>query len=146
MVNHSDDITIDRPADAVFFFVADVNRHPSWMGGKGASAMTEGPVQAGYRYRYQTDEGDMELEVTDFQPGRSFSARTVWGPFRWEGTFEVEPDGDGRSRVRSSGSLRLTGIRRILEPFMGGEVRRREREELVRLKALAEASAGGTGG
>ncbi len=146
MVNYSDDITVDRPANDVFSFVADITRHPSWMGGTGAAAMTDGPVQAGYRYRYQSEEGELELEVTDFQPGRSFSARTVSGPFRWAGTFEVEPDGDRRSRVRSSGSVRLTGIRRILEPFMGGEVRRREHEELVRLKALAEAPAGAMGG
>jgi uncharacterized membrane protein len=138
MVNYSDDIAVDRPADDVFTFVADVTRHPSWMGGTRATALTDGPVHAGYRYRYQSEEGELELEVTEFQPGRSFSARTVSGPFRWNGTFEVERDGEERSRVRSSGSLRLTGIRRILEPFMGGEVRRREREELVRLKDLAE--------
>jgi uncharacterized membrane protein len=138
MVNYSDDITVDRPAAHVFSFVADVTRHPSWMGGTAASAMTDGPVQPGYRYRYATDEGDLELEVTGYQPGRSFSARSLSGPFRWSGTFEVQPDGDRRSIVRSTGSVRLSGIRRLLEPFMGSEVRKREHGELVRLKALAE--------
>jgi uncharacterized protein YndB with AHSA1/START domain len=141
MVNYSDSITIDRPAADVFFFVADVTRHPSWMGGSGAAAITDGPVQPGYRYRYAAGEGDLEIEVTDFQPGRSFSARTVSGPFRWAGTFEVQADGDGRSVVRSTGSVELTGVRRLLEPFMGGEVRKREHEELMRLKALAEGES-----
>jgi uncharacterized protein YndB with AHSA1/START domain len=143
MVNYRENITIDRPAADVFLFVADVTRHPSWMGGAGATVMTDGPVQPGYRYRYAADEGDLEMEVTDFQPGRSFSARTLSGPFRWAGTFEVEADGDARSVVRSTGSVQLTGIRRLLEPFMGGEVRKREHEELVRLKGLAEGGAVG---
>jgi uncharacterized protein YndB with AHSA1/START domain len=141
MVNYSDSISVDRPAEDVFSFVADVTRHPTWMGGTGATPATDGPVRQGYRYRYASNEGDLELEVTDFQPGRSFSARTLAGPFRWAGTFEVQPDGEGHSTVRSTGSVKLTGIRRVFEPFMGGEVRKREHAELVRLKSLAEGGS-----
>jgi hypothetical protein len=44
--------------------------------------------------------------------------------------------------VVSSGRIRLSGIKRLAEPFMGREVRTRERAELTRLKGLVERSAG----
>lgn len=138
MIHYSVDITVDRPADEVFPFLADVTRHASWMGGSNSEPISEGPMRTGYRYRQSIDEGDFEIEVTAFQPGRLFAARTISGPFSWEGSFEVVPDGEATSRVMSSGAIALSGIRRLAEPFARGEVQRREHGELVRLKDLAE--------
>ena len=138
MIHYSVDITVDRPTADVFPYLADITTYPQWMGGSSTEAISPGPLAPGYRYRYQTDEGEFELEVTAVMPGRGFSARTVTGPMDWTGTFEVNPDGDAGSRVLSSGSIRLRGIRRLMEPFAGGEVRQREQAELDRLKALVE--------
>ena len=139
MITYGTEILIDRPAADVFPYLADVSRHASWMGGSSSTAISEGDMRPGFRYRQRTDEGEFELEITDFHPGRSFSARTVSGPMDWTGTFEVQPEGEAASRVLSRGQIRLTGIKRLLEPFAGGEVRRSEARELARLKALVEA-------
>lgn len=137
MIHYSVDIAVDRPAADVFPYLADVTRHPSWMGGSQAAPISEGPMRPGYRYRHAIDEGEFEMEVTDFVPGVRLSARTVAGPFNWAGTFQVGPESTG-SRVTSTGAIRLTGWKRLAEPFMGREVQRRERQELVRLKAIVE--------
>jgi uncharacterized protein YndB with AHSA1/START domain len=141
MINYSVDITIDRPAADVFPYLADVTQHPAWMGGTYAAPISEGSMRVGYRYRQSTDEGDWEFEITEFEAGRLFSARTITGPVDWTGTFEVLPNEPQDSRVVSRGSIRLLGIRRLLEPFAGGEVRKSELGELVRLKALVEGDA-----
>lgn len=60
---------------------------------------------------------------------------------RWDGVFSVEPEGTG-TLVRSSGHIRLRGIRRLMEPLMRGEAARSEAAELSRLKALLEAAGG----
>ena len=44
--------------------------------------------------------------------------------------------------MRSTGQIRLRGIRRLFEPLMGGEVRRGEAAELSRLKAMLEGMGG----
>jgi uncharacterized membrane protein len=142
MINYRVDIAVDRPAADVFPYLADINVFPKWMGGTSTQPISGGAMQVGYRYTYLTDEGKFEMEVTELEPGRSVSTRTLAGPFDWEGTFRVTDDGDAASHVVSSGRIRLSGIKRLAEPFMGGEVRRRERAELTRLKALVEGSAG----
>ncbi|HJT63680.1 MAG TPA: SRPBCC family protein [Candidatus Limnocylindria bacterium] len=143
MITYRVDIAVDRPADDVFPFLADIATYPQWMGGISTEAISPGPLAPGFRYRYQMDEGEFEFEVTSVMPGRGFSARTVTGPMDWTGTFEVDPDGDGRSRVVSSGSVGLRGIRRLIEPLAGGEVRQREQAELERLKNLVEGQTVG---
>lgn len=142
MVNYRVDIAVDRPAADVFPYLADIHAYPQWMGGNRAEPISDGPMRTGYRYRYFTDEGEFDMEVTDLQPGRGITARSISGPFRWAGTFSVVDEGEGRSRVTSEGSIRLGGIRRLMEPLAGGEVRRGEQAELDRLKALAEGREG----
>jgi len=141
MVSYRADITVERPAADVFPFLADISVFPQWMGGTSTEPISQGPMAVGYRYRYQTDEGLMEIEVTDFAPGARVTAHTVSGPMNWSGTFEVSDDGRGRSRVVSTGEIRMSGLMRLAEPFLGGEIGKREREELVRLKALVEGGS-----
>ena len=141
MITYETDIAVERPAADVLPYLADVTRHGSWMGASESVALTDGPMRPGYRLRYVTGEGDWEVEVTEFTPGVGLSARTISGPMQWSGTFEVHPDGERASRVVSRGTMSFTGIRRLLEPFIGSEVRKREHAELVRLKALAEGGA-----
>ncbi|HET9497150.1 MAG TPA: SRPBCC family protein [Candidatus Limnocylindria bacterium] len=138
MIHYNVDITVNRPTADVFPFLADVTRHPSWMGGSTAVPISDGPMRPGYRYRHSTDEGELEIEVTDFEPGVRLSARTVDGPYDWAGTFQLGPEAEG-SRVISTGAIRLTGWKRLAEPFLGREVQRREQQELVRLKAIVES-------
>ena len=139
MITYDVAITIDRPPAEVFPYLTDVTRYPSWMGGTSAEPTTEGPVRVGYRYAYQTDEGRFKIEVTAYQEGRSVSHHTVAGPMSWSGTFAVEPGGDPTSsRVISRGAYQLTGLKRLLQPFVGGEIAKREQHELELLKKLAE--------
>jgi len=142
MIKYRVDIAVDRPAADVFPYLADINFFPKWMGGTSTEPVRRGAMREGYRYTYLTEEGKLEMEVTELEPGRSVSTRTLSGPFEWEGTFRVTDDGNAGSRVVSSGRIGLSGIKRLAEPFMGGEVRRREQAELTRLKALVEGSAG----
>ena len=137
MINYSVDITVDRPTDDVFPYLADITTYPQMDGRHQVpEAISPGPLAPGYRYRYQTDEGEFELEVTDCH------ART--GVLRPHGDRTDGLDRNLRGRTPmvtraagslSSGSMRLRGIRRLMEPFAGGEVRQREQAELDRLKA-----------
>ena len=142
MIKYSVGITVERPAVDVFPYLADIVHFPSWMGGTRTEPISDGPMRVGYRYRYLTGEGMFEMEVSGFDPDRRVTTRTVSGPFHWSGTFEVVADGGDRSRVVSRGEIQLRGLMRVAQPFMGGEIAKREQQELVRLKALVEGSAG----
>ena len=77
-------------------------------------------------------------EVTEFEANSKMAFRTIEGPMNWEGGYEVAADENGATRITGWGRLGLKGWRRVLEPFMGGEVRRGEAAELRRLKDLLE--------
>lgn len=141
MIAYDAEIMIDRPAAEVFPYLAQIAHFPKWMGGTSTSAISDGPMRVGYRYRYQTDEGEFEMEVTDLEPGRRVGMRTLSGPFEWTGSFEVEDAGDRGSRVSSRGQTRLRGLLRLVQPFVAGETRKRGQQDLVRLKALVESAA-----
>jgi len=54
----------------------------------------------------------------------------------WDGTFTLEPvDGD-RTRVTSSGTFKLKGLWRVLQPFLAGELQKGEKVELDKIDAL----------
>ena len=47
MITYRVDIAVDRPAADVFPYLADVTRHPSWMGGSRATPISDGPMRVG---------------------------------------------------------------------------------------------------
>jgi hypothetical protein len=66
---------------------------------------------------------------------------TAHSALRWRSLAVVEPSASG-TRLDYSGELSLRGWRRLLEPFMAGEVQSGERREIERRKALFGRSDG----
>ena len=87
----------------------------------------------------ETKEGAFVVEVTGFEQDRRVAFDTVEGPFDWKSDFRLDPQGDGLTKITSSGEVALRGARRLLQPVAAAEIRRGEAAELVKLKALAEA-------
>jgi len=56
----------------------------------------------------------------------------------WTGRWEVRAVDERTTEVRAEGAMHLPGLRRVLEPLMGREVRRSEEAELVKLKEILE--------
>lgn len=145
MVRYAVSERINRAPEAIFPMLEDPARW-QWMGDGSYERLPGGSGQVGTRYRASMQrEGldiDLLMEVVDHQPGRRIAFRTISGKgMRWDGSFAVEPEGQG-SVVRSEGNIRLFGLRRLLEPMMTGEVRKEEQGELARLKTMVEAAAG----
>lgn len=72
-------ITIDRPADAVFAYLADLENLPRWNYAIGETRkITSGPVGVGSRYlqtRTIPAHSEETLEVTEFAPDAGLSVR-----------------------------------------------------------------------
>jgi uncharacterized protein YndB with AHSA1/START domain len=141
MPNASATVTIDRPPEAVFAFVADGERCREWrpgvldirhVSGQGVGARYEQGVRGPMGRRVAAD-----YEVTAFEPNRRLEFRTVAGPVRPVGRYELEAS-DGGTRLTFTLEAEVTGLRRLL---MGGMVQRTmdaEVGELRRLKAVLE--------
>jgi hypothetical protein len=75
-------------------------------------------------------------------PGERFVMSTAEGPFPMETTYEWDetPDGGTRMELRNRGEP--SGFSKVAAPLMASAMRRANRKDLARLKALLEAGAG----
>ena len=142
MIGYQIEETIDRPVAEVFRYVGDPTLHPQWSDVSDVQVATPGEVRIGTQVRETMKVGSRKVpfmwEVTDFEANSKMAFRTIEGPMTWEGGYEVSASDNGATRITGWGRLGLKGWRRVLEPFMGGEVRRGEAAELRRLKDLLE--------
>src|SRR5205814_1648613 len=92
-------VTIGRPAEEVFGFLADGEQCPKWrpgvldikrVSGQGVGERYAQGVRGPMGRRIQAD-----YEVTVFEPSRRIEFQTVAGPARPHGRYDLEPIGGG---------------------------------------------------
>lgn len=135
-------VTIRRPVDDVFAFVADGEKCPQWRPGVLDIKRVSGDG-LGTRYA-QGVRGPMgrriaaDYETTVFEPNRRLEFQTVTGPARPHGRYDFDA-ADGGTNLTFSLDAQLSGLRKVL---MGGAVQRTMDSEvrtLDNLKRVLEA-------
>lgn len=132
---------VDRPPPEVFAFVADLERAPEWVPDLVAvRKTTPGEVRVGTRYvevvRLGPRTSEVEIEVTELEPGRSFAHRGESGSSHFVGRFALEPDGPngGGTLVVHEYEVELGGMHRLLAPFTRGWIDRNVEQAIANLK------------
>src|ERR671930_463884 len=92
-------ITINRPVDEVFTFVADGRNARQWRSGVLDVDLVSGSgLGARYSQRVRGPGGrriPADYEITAFEPNRKIGFRATAGPVRPEGSFTFEGIGTG---------------------------------------------------
>ena len=139
-------VTIARPVDEVFAFVADGLNGPRWRPGVLDVALASGSgVAAVYKEGVKGPGGrriDADYRVTALDPGRRLAFEAIAGPVRPTGEYRFEQV-DGSTRLTFALQAELGGIKKLL---MGGAVQRTMDAEVAateRLKELLEAAPAG---
>lgn len=144
MLTHAAAVTIDRPADRVFSFMADLENAPKWQSGVTESnVISSGPIGVGTQFNETIKVMGRSLNalcvVIEFDPGKKISFRSDSPAIQFEGHYAFEPVAGG-TKLSFDGWTRLGGLLRLLEPLFGGEVRKELDAELKRVKMLMETS------
>ena len=142
MLHYESKVVVDRPPDVVFSYLAEPAKQALWSDVP-MRRLSEGDFATGTRFEVTFGKGPLSatlgLELTALEPGRRMAWTTFSGPIRWDGEYRVSPSGDAGSQLEQDGRLRFTGLWRLLEPLVAGEIRSGEVKELEKLKAVAEA-------
>jgi uncharacterized membrane protein len=140
------EVVIDRPRAEVAAFAADPDNVTRWYSNiKSVEWRTPPPAAVGSRLAFVARFLGRTLayvyEVRDVVPGERFVMSTTDGPFAMETTYtwRDEPGGATRMTLRNRGEP--SGFSAVAAPLMAGAMRRANRQDLARLKALVEASA-----
>ena len=139
-------IDIERPRGDVAKYASDPDNATAWYQNiKSVEWLTPRPVAIESRIAYIANFLGRTLsytyEVTEMAAGERFVMRTAEGPFPMETTYTWAdaPNGGTRMVLRNRGEP--AGFSKILAPMMGMAMRRANRKDLARLKALLEAGA-----
>ena len=134
-------VTIQRPAEEVFAFIADGLNGPRWRPGiVDIALVSDSGVGATYKQGVKGPGGrrvDADYRVTAYEPDRRLAFEAIAGPVRPTGEYLLEEAGDG-TRLTFSLQAELGGIKKLL---MGGAVQKTMDAEVAateQLKRLLE--------
>ncbi len=137
--------------DETFTFVSDFANAVDWDPGVASSERIDpGPVGVGARYRLGVRMGGrvapMEYRISVFEPGRRVvllgegSRVTATDEIR----FEPAPDGVG-TLIDYTADIRLGGILRLVQPFLGGRFDQIGRDALAGMQQALDRRAAEAG-
>ena len=144
MIRSESSKKISKPAAAVFAVVADPGRAPAWLEscvllkvvGEGAMALG---AKLQYVYRQGSRPGEMDGEVTAFEPDRRLAIRLTDRKFEVEMDIALsEEQGDTWVTLAITITPRTLGGR-LMTPLIRMGNRRQVKRNLVRLKRLTAA-------
>jgi Polyketide cyclase / dehydrase and lipid transport len=142
MATFQNTVTIRRPVEDVFGFLADFENIPTW---NYAILQTEktspGPVGVGTTYRQirslpsRSEEG---FEVTAFEPTSRLEIHGEIGPFTATISYLLVPLGDGTCLTNTVDLQPASGALRLLAPLAASRVKTAVAANLDTLKQLLE--------
>lgn len=141
MIEVTSSIEVDRPVGEVFAFIADAENNPRWQRGMRSCRWTTAPpIRVGSVYTQEASFLGRAItstfEVTDLQPGRAITIRTIESTFPIEVTRSAEPLDHHRARVRAVVRGDPAGVFRIATPLLRRMVGRSVRADYRRLQRL----------
>lgn len=135
------ELEIERPAEEVFEYLADLERLPDWQS-SAVETRVDGPIGVGTRFtetrRMLGREGRTELEVTVFEPARRLTLRSLSGPVKVNVDHRLEPRGDG-TILSVVAEAEPGSLMKLAEPVLARQARRELRSDFERLKELLES-------
>ena len=127
-------ICVERPPEAVYALVRDLERAPEWQ-----ESLVSVDVDAGTEVRrFAGRRAEARFFIVEDDPPRRLAIRSEGGPANARAELDVDPDGDG-SRVTFMLEVELKGAARLASGMVKSAAQRETRANLQRLKELLES-------
>jgi uncharacterized membrane protein len=139
------EIVIDRPVAEVAAYAADPSNAPEWYARiESVDWKTAPPLRIGsavaFVARFLGRRLEYTYEFAEFVPGERLMMRTQQGPFPMETTYTWTALSDNSTRMTLRNRGEPSGFSRLTAPFMASAVRRANRQDLAKLKAVLEGN------
>ena len=139
-------IEIARPRDAVAAYACDPDNATAWYQNiKSVEWKSPKPLAVGSRLAFVAEFLGRRLaytyEVRDLQAGERFVMSTADGPFPMETTYAWSDTANAGTRMTLRNRGEPAGFARVATPAMARAMRRANRKDLLRLKAILEQDA-----
>ena len=135
---------IERPRADVAAYASDPDNAPAWYENiKSVAWKSPKPLAVGTKLSFVAQFLGRRLaytyEVKELAPGERLVMTTEQGPFPMETTYEWEDAANGATKMSLRNRGEPSGLSSVAAPMMTSAMRRANRKDLARLKALLEA-------
>jgi uncharacterized membrane protein len=138
-------VVVERPPDEVFAFLTDLSSLPDWQSGALEVREPEAGAGVGVGTKYVEvlkflgRQFEATIEVTEYEPGRRFSIKTLSGPIPFRVQHTLEPSSGGGTRLHVTLEGEPGGLFKIAEPLVMRNAQRQVATDFATLKRLVEA-------
>jgi uncharacterized membrane protein len=137
------EIEIERPRSEVAAYASDPDNATAWYENiKTVEWKSPKPVAVGSRIAFVAHFLGRRLaytyEVKELVPGERLVMSTAEGPFSMETTYTWEDTASGGTRMMLRNRGEPSGFSKLVAPLMASAMRRANRKDLRRLKAILE--------
>jgi uncharacterized membrane protein len=141
------EIFIGRPLAVVSAYAADPSHAPDWyVNIDSVEWKTSPPLQIGSQVEFVARFLGRTLRYTyefvELVPDERLIMRTLQGPFPMETTYAWHAGRDDSTRMTLRNRGEPSGFSKMMAPIMKPAMRRANREDLARLKAILESQPG----
>ena len=141
------EVTIARPVEVVASYATDPTNTPAWyVNIEAVEWVTPPPAQLGSKVAFVARFLGRRLaytyEFVDLVPEQRLVMRTAQGPFPMETTYTWSAPSAGTTHMTLRNRGEPTGFSKVTAPFMAAAMRRANRKDLDRLRAILEGAEG----
>ena len=145
MIDVAHSVTVHRPVEEVYRFLANFENWPRWRTGlHEAHRVSQGTDGVGEVWEMAGEALGrplaMTLEVTDYEENKLFGFKSTAGPIIAESRLVLEPVAEG-TRVSYLSNADVSGFVRLAQPLLNWQAQRSWEKDLYLLKRLLEESA-----
>ena len=143
MIEYKSDVIVNKPVKDVFALIKNVSRLDEWTDMTGTRLVSGDTLKVGSTIETTIKFGPvsqkMTFEVTEYEENRKMAFKTISkGTVAWDAEYLFLSESDSTTKVISSGQLRLSGLLKVSERLLAGEIQSGEAKELVKYKELVE--------
>ena len=141
------EVVIRRPPAIVAEYAANPSNTPAWYDNiNSVEWKTSPPLRVGSKVEFIARFLGRTLRYTyefvEHIEGRRLVMRTQQGPFPMETTYTWEPEPADATRMTLRNRGEPAGFSKVVAPLMKAAVRRANRKDLSKLKAILESQRG----